>query len=466
MKNGAIVCLFCAVCAAMLSTLEISLAKGDQYAQNPFLISLDIPGPDDPSGGIIVASLAKRGVMDFLVTRPGYIAAYSHDGKKLWCKEADIRVNPKSEKFGLPGHHGPGIQAGYIESEEKADVLFIDRQGTIHMLDGLSGEEVWTASPPAPDGARAWELAIICTLRGIADHDILLQATNKKGYRLGRFLAAYRIEDLKKGIYEPMWKRDDFHGCAHNGAKVADINMDGRDEIVGGDIISPEGALLYSLPMKRLAKRPHIDSIFIQDVRPELPGLEVVALEEDGENRVFLYNTDGLIWQTHYKHQEPQNAAVGRFVTNEESAQIWCRSRYNEHQKPFVFDAEGNFLTTYEMDSVAPDGWTVQGVEVINTIYWTGCKRQFAVAKERHKSGDVAIFDPLTGEFLHYFKEKADRLFVADVSGDWREEIIVLSGNQLKVYFNEDGNEYPGNKRLWAETYYRRAKMNYNYYSP
>ena len=55
---------------------------------------------------------------------------------------------------------------------------------------------------------------------------------------------------------------------------------------------------------------------------------------------------------------------------------------------------------------------------MIYTIDWTGRKEQLACAKERHESGDVCIFEPLTGRFVTHFKEKADRLYVADVIGD------------------------------------------------
>ena len=104
------------------------------------------------------------------------------------------------------------------------------------------------------------------------------------------------------------------------------------------------------------------------------------------------------------------HAVVGRFDPSLPGLQIWCRSRHNEHQKPFVFDAEGRLIAAYEMDDVAPDGWTARGVEVINCVDWTGEERQLAAAKERHKAGDVCIFDPISGDFLLRIPEQASRL--------------------------------------------------------
>ena len=90
------------------------------------------------------------------------------------------------------------------------------------------------------------------------------------------------------------------------------------------------------------------------------------------------------------------------------------------------------------MDRVAPPGWTTKGVEVIHTIDWTGEPHQLACAKLRHESGDVGLFEPLTGQLSLSSPEKSDRLYVADVSGDWREEIVVLNGSELHVYSNDD----------------------------
>jgi hypothetical protein len=303
---------------------------------------------------------------------------------------------------------------------------------------------------------------------------------------MGRYLAAYSLTDLiVDESPTPLWTRDDFIANAHNGARIADLDGDGKDEILGGTIVGATGEVLLEIPL-----RGHIDSLFVADVRPDIPGLEVIALEEGptdrllagdnpfvwrvndfwnrlhSRNRIFLFNKKGVIWETHFKQQEPQNAAVGDFDPSRPGLEIWCRSRFNERQKPFVFDAGGELIDTYEMKNVAPEQWTIRGLEVIFTVAWTGEPKQLAAAKERHRAGDVAIFDPISGAFLHWFDESADRLYVSDVSGDWREELIVLSGDQLRIYSNAEPNPNPDHPELWSQAHYRRSKMTWNYYSP
>lgn len=429
---------------------------------NPQTIQLDLPAEDDRAGGLITADVNDDGKKDFIITKPAQIAVYSHSGQKLWAKQINIQVTGKSESQGLPGLHGSGVQAADVDGDQKTEVLFLTKDNTLNIVQGDNGQSKGSITIESPPGTKRWEHLVVANFRGKGDRDLLLQATNAEGYRMGRYLAAYPLDNLLKGEnLKPLWTRDDFLANAHNGARVADLDGDGKDEVLGGTIISPDGEMLLKIPIKG-----HIDSLFVADVRPDIPGLEVVALEEGGGNRVFLYNRDRVIWKTHYKHQEPQNAAIGDFDPQRPGLEVWCRSRYQKHQKPFVFDAQGQRIANYQMDDVAPKGWTEKGVEVIFPIDWTGESRQLVAVKERHKPGDVGIFDAVSGQFLHRFKEQAARLYVADVSGDWREEVIVLNGNQLHIYSNPEPNPNLDRPRLWTQNHYRRSKMTWNYYSP
>ncbi len=412
----------------------------------------------DSAGGLIAADLDGDGRREVIVTAPGHVGAFRLDGKTLWRKEIDIRVSAgSSEGAGLPGHHGPAVQVADVDGDRRMEVLFLDQDDTVHVLDARTGKTERTIRFPHPKGAERWEHLVVANLRGKGDRDLLLQATNAKGYRMGRYVSAYAFETPEK----PLWSTDRYVGCAHNGLRVADLDGDGRDEILGSTVISPDGALKVVFE-----HRGHLDSIFVADVRPDVPGLELVALEEGGGNRVFVFNGERVLWEAHADHQEPQNAALGEFDPQKPGLEVWCRSRYDTHQRPFLFDARGKLIRQYAMDDVAPKGWTEKGVEVIAPIHWTGGPAQLAAAKERHESGDVGLFEPVSGRFVLRLPEKADRIYVADVTGDWREEILVMAGEELHVYENRARNPRPREKRLWAQPHYARSKMTWNYYSP
>lgn len=429
---------------------------------------LEIP---DRVGGLIAANLDGDGRRDFVITTPGRITAFGAGGDRLWSRSDDIRLSSQAEVDGLPGLHAPGVQIADLEADGMHEFLYLTQAGALVVLDAASGRlRSETLLPSAPQGAERWEHLVVASFRAHGSVDLLLQATGAQGRdRRGHYLAAFAADTLLQDGAEaaPLWRRDDFLALAHGGARVADLDGDGRHEVLGGDVIGPAGDRLLRVPVEG-----HLDSLFVADVRPDLPGLEVVSLEETGPQYVSLYNARRVIWQTAFKGQtqnawEPQNAAVGDFDLDRPGLEIWCRSRLNVDQRPWVLDARGEVIAHYEMADVAPRGWTTAGVEEIFPIHWTGSGRQLAAAKERHQHNDVALFEPISGAFRLRVDETAARLYVADVRDDWREEIVVLSDDgALRIYQNPAPNPDPSHPSLWERDDYARSRMTWNYYSP
>jgi hypothetical protein len=420
------------------------------------------------AGGIVAADLTGDGRRELIVTTPGAIGAYCVEKGRLWSAYLPIQVTGQAEREGLPGNHAPGIAVADLGDGGGASLLYLDRTSRLIALDGATGRETAAVHVPPPDGAERWEHLAVANFRGEGLRDILLQATDAtKGYRIGRHLAAWPLERLlaEGGEIQPLWRRDDFAALPHAGARIADLNGNGRHEVIGSMIVRHDGSVAASLPVPARHMH-HVDAVYVANVLPDRPGLEVVATEERGENRVFLYGVDGVIWSAHHNNEEAQNAAVGKFDPDRPGLQIWARSRHYNDQRPFVFDASGKLIASYQLRQTAPEGWTDRGVETIAPIHWTGDGRQHAAAKERHTAGDVAIFDPLTGRFLLRIPEAAQRLYVADVLGDWREELIVVSETRIRIYSNTRPNPDPGRTSLWDDDHYRQSKIVWNYYNP
>lgn len=432
-----------------------------EYNSNPFKIDLKLPPPSTSAGGIVTAPITQNGLMDFVVTGPGHIGLYGHFGGQLWHQEADIRVTTQSELNGLPGDHAPGVQIADIDGDKRLEIIYLDNQGVLHALDGVSGREEWNSNPPCPVECAQWELAAICNLRGFGDRDIILQSTNKNGYRLGRYLQAYSIEDLMMKNYAPLWERHDYFGCAHGGIRLADINQDGRDEVLGGSIITSEGEGLPGVPLTANNESNHIDALFPANIRVDVPGIETVILEHGGENRVFVHNYDQLIWQSHHKHLKPKYAVAGAFGENPSDRFIWCAANSGNSRLPFVFNQVGEVVVDgEETPGYQTDFWKT-GVENVSIIHWDGGHQQFACGRSKGASRTACIFNPLTGEIIKKLTDHADRVYVVDVSGDWREEVVIQSGSRLLIFSNEDKNPNPDLTRFWDNPVYERAKMNY-----
>lgn len=435
----------------------------------PRVVPLDFTVGANGEGSVIAANLNDDGQMEFVVTAPGRIGAYRQNGQPLWLFNAEVRVSAgSSESRGLPGHHAPGVQVADIEGTRQPRLLYLDQSSTVHIHDAATGVKLRSVHVPHPEGAERWEHLVVANLRGLGDRDVVLQATNAKGYRVGRYVAAFAIETLPG---PPLWQHHHFGALAHGPLRVADLNLDGRDEICGFTFLGPDGQPTnWNYPPIRpefgKGRSFHIDALIIEDVRPDIPGLEVVLLEE-GRNYVGLAHFErGLLWWETLRQEEPQNAAVGEFDLQQPGLEIWNRSRHNRNQVPWVFDANGQVIAEYPLSQVAPEAWTDAGIEVIIPIHWTGEPEQLIAAKERHTRGHVAVIEPLTGRFVLRLKTQADRLYIADVSGDWREEIIVIQGRELLIYENPAPNPHPQKPRLWDQPHYRRNKMTWNYYSP
>ncbi len=100
-------------------------------------------------------------------------------------------------------------------------------------------------------------------------------------------------------------------------------------------------------------------------------------------------------------------------------------------------------------------------------IDWDGDEEDEILGKERHKNGAGAIVDPMTGRFVKIFPAKALRIYAADITGDYREEVIIIDEDgHVKCFWNEEANDNPPKPRYWPQQHYRRQKQNWNYYSP
>ena len=451
-------------------------------------IPVELPA-DTGTGGLIAADLNGDGQKEIVITRSNFIAAYSLTEGKLWERSGSLRLSAKAEQSGVPGLHGPGVQAvdidaqGITDTRENTDtqgnsasgleLLYLTDSNRLEVLSGTTGEVRHSVDLPAIEShANRWEHAIVANFSGNGDREVLLQAsqpTDRDNYIRDSIQAAFTLSDLLSSGADtaPLWQTNDFVSLSHGSAKVFDINQDGKDEVVGATILSPTGETLYQANIGNKSF-PHIDSIAVDDIDPQRPGLEAVIPEESGKERVILFDEEGEIWSDRHRRRSDDNdgdkVSIGNFDPDSPGLEMWFRGNESAHFT--VLSAAGKLLSDYRFAEVKPETWTEKGFEIITRIRWTGDEKEYIVAKERHEAGDVGIFDALTGQMIAQYPAKTERLYVADVLGDWREEIIILEQDALKVIENTAANPNPDRPRLWEQSQYRRQKMTWNYYSP
>lgn len=460
------------------------------------------------AGGIGVADLNGDGLFDYLISYrdtgesyyppedrdyggkgvgPTTLEAYDHDGGRLWRLVIDLAVHGTAA-FGGAGSHEKGFSTADVDGDGKSEVVHLDSNNQIVVRSGTTGQVQKTIPVSAP-GGKSWGLIQVVNLQGNGDRDAILQAN--PSYELidgaWRNVGSNWLTGVSLETGEVLWTCDSYVGVKHGGFRAADIDGDGRDDVYGVTLVDHDGTPLNSWTYPQninTVTAPHINAVHALDVQPQSPGLEVVLTEEiwssawsgNQLDAVSLVNPGHILWRKG-TGVLPDKVAVGDFDSSQPGLEIWCRSNYYSEaaaaggQNPWVLDSAGNVLTTYRLNDTKPANWSVNGIEVINPISWNSSGPQILAAKERNIEGQLsklALVDPMTGAFLKVWPdEAAARLLVADVSGDAREEAIVFNQTtrELRIYFNEaKGTGSP--QRLWRHNWYRRAKDNYNYYSP
>lgn len=218
---------------------------------------------------------------------------------------------------------------------------------------------------------------------------------------------AYVLKD-KKLVKVWRWTNEKapflYHGQGQHSVKTADIDGDGCDEILNGSIaIDNDGRTMWSTGYG------HGDRFYLGDIDPDRPGLEVWYIFEDPHphNGASLWDakTGNLIWGI----SEP--------------------SMDNELGQTIVGDIDPNYPG---MEVAAGRHfYTCKGQKIPGPvppqdflIWWDG-----DLVREIYARGRIFKWN---GPTLTSVPGRVQQ--IADILGDWREELIVTVGNQLRIY--------------------------------
>ncbi len=480
-----------------------SVHDGDwpQYDANPYRFPITIPiasGGDywNSKGGFVIHDITGDGLMDYVLSfKEGrqndesgnaYIGAYDHYGEDLWTKRIpDMRLNMKSEYKGLPGHYGPGFFIADINGDNRPELLHIDRANRLVIRDARSGEVEKKGNIPLPEGGGRWGgMVQVCNFRGEGMVDALLQAEYEEGdsrnapdpHNPFHRVTAVKLDSYKDGEFEVLWHNTKYLGGRHYGARAMDIDGDGRDEVCGAVIVDENGKIDHDWRLP--TDFNHYDSMKIRDARPELPGLEIFLLTEGGNQWVACVNQDRIVYRSSFENKEPQKGVVGEFDLSRPGLESWWANKDNNsdvtYRFPYVFDSQGELIKSYDFKSQYPQkgkerDWAPGGTTVIDW-HGTSLKQAFMRGRFNHPSqsgvGNPVIFEPLEGKIIQWFDVAVRQCFPADVSGDYREEIVGIDpvAKEFVIWWNPDENPHT-QERYWAQQWYRVAMQISDAYS-
>ena len=344
------------------------------------------------------------------------------DGRaEIVCKTADGTLDGKGKVIG-DAQVDHRDAKGYILSGPEYLTVF----------EGKTGKALYTTDYYPPRGnVAAWGdnygnrvdrfLACIAYLDGVRPSVVMC-----RGYYTRAVLAAYNWDGTQlKRVW--VFDSDDgtpgnraYRGQGNHGIGVADVDGDGKDEIIyGGAAVDHNGKGLYSTGLG------HGDAMHVSVLDPMLPGLQVWDAHEKASPVAGAEFRDAatgkLLWG---------NATTGdngRGMT----ADIDPRHRGSECWSagvPGLFSAKGQRISDAKPRScnfaVWWDGRLLRNLLDQNRISrwnWETGK------EERILTADDCVANNST---------KATPCLSADILGDWREEIIwrTADNSELRIY--------------------------------
>ena len=257
------------------------------------------------------------------------------------------------------------------------------------------------------------------------------------------------------------WFGQGFHNYV-----IADVDEDGRDEIVYGSmVIDDNGQGLHTTGFG------HGDAQQVGDFDPYRGGLEIFACLE---NEPYWGNNyrNGTTGEVYFKYSTPETGGKkgddGRCMMGKFRADIpGCIGTSSQ-----MMNRNGTVISSVTNNEIAgSSGWL--DATILNfRIYWdgdlldeeytgTGAKDAGSWAKIVKQSGPNGTGSGNTRLFTSGIGttnngSKNNPCFIGDILGDWREEIIMREGSDIVVMATPIESDY-GFFSLWADHVYRQA---------
>jgi rhamnogalacturonan endolyase len=403
-------------------------------------------------------------------TTPPLLEAYRLDGRRLWridlgrniregahytqfmvydldgdgraevaCKTADGTIDGQGKAIGDPDADHRNA-AGYVLSGPEFLTVF----------DGLTGAALATAAYVPPRGdVSAWGddygnrvdrfLACIAYLDGERPSLVMC-----RGYYTRSVLAAWNWRD---GRLTHLWTFDTddgtpgnraYRGQGNHSVAVADVDGDGRDEIIYGScVIDDDGRGLYSTGFG------HGDAMHVTDIDPDRPGLEVFKANGDGPSPAGIQLRDARtgehIWGLASTGRDGAGRALALDIDpRHRGLEMWGKGQGVEG----LYNARGE-----KISDTAPRSCNMG-------VFWDGdLLRELLdgtrISKWDPESGDSrTLLDAREYDCASNNGSKANPSLCADILGDWREEVIWRSrdGKELRIFTPSE----PAERRIYT----------------
>ena len=227
-----------------------------------------------------------------------------------------------------------------------------------------------------------------------------------------------------------------WYGQGYHNYIVADVDWDGRDEIVWGSMVIDDNGMGLST-----TGLGHGDAQHIGDFNPYIHGQEMFACNEDNPSNNYRDATTSKIYYRKTDTNDDGRCLAGNF--------------YNDFPGAVGHSAHDTPISTVTNEHVSTN---TNGLSMNFRIYWDGdlleeCFNNTEVTKPG--KGTIATF---LGAYSNN-STKATPCYQGDIFGDWREEVIERTAdNNIRIYTTTEPTKWR-NYSLWYDHQYRNGMV-------
>jgi len=413
-----------------LGVIEIKLTD-----QSKSYLSIPLNGDYDFQK-VGIADLDGDGTYEYLIKqpnfntdpyqRPGYwkrstttykIEAYRIDGTMMWRHdmgwsiEAGIWYSPwvvydvdgdgKAEVYCKAGEGDPRDEKGLVQTGPEYMIK----------IDGQTGKVVAKMPWLSRDGFSQYNyycrnFLTVAYLDGKTPSLIMQRGT----YRLIKMQALDK--DFNQIWYwESTQEKKKYGGQSGHGLITADIDADGRDELVIGSAVLDEyGKGLWTTEMG------HPDAFYVADIDPDNPGLEIFYGIEPRQKTDGICVVDAKTGRKLWAHKKPTRhihaqGMAADVLADSPGMEVYAGER--DLKQRWLYSAKGKLIEFKETGTLSP-----------RALWWDSDPQKEVVISNAVSDWGSEPIQRLEGRVIA----------VVDCLGDYREEVITSLKGELRIY--------------------------------